>query len=110
MTDNEYLYDFDNPYRILAQVIVGFYRPADVLRLLTDEDYLANEILKETRQADIGGWFLDCIIEDILAHKQRMEYMHKLDELSDYYYSKLDKERLRKEIRLALEEAGIELP
>ena len=57
---------------------------------------------------DLGGHFVDCIIESLLEDKVRMEYMHKLDELSSYYYSKLDRERLRREIRDILEYAGID--
>lgn len=106
----KYLYDFDNPYKILAHHIVGSYRPSDVLRVLTDNSYIKNCVLKETRLQDMGGRYIDCIIEDILDGKARMEYMHQLDSLGLYYYSKLDKARLRDEIRRVLEEAGIELP
>lgn len=105
---NRYLYDFDNPYKILAHHIVGTYRPADVLRILSDNSYLKTLVLKEVRQQDFGGHFLDCIIESILAEKDRMDYMHALDRLSDYYYSRLDKERLRDEIIAVLNSAGIE--
>lgn len=38
-----------------------------------------------------------------------MDYMHALDRLSEYYYSKLDKERLREEILAVLNNAGVEL-
>lgn len=106
---NVYLYDFDNPYRILAHHIVGTYRPADVLRALTDNSYLKNLIIKEVREQDLGGHFIDCIIEDILEEKDRMEYMHKLDQLALYYYSRLDKGRLRDEILAVLNEAGVEI-
>lgn len=106
---NEYLYEYDDPYKLLAHYVVGFYRPADVVRILTDNSYVKNCILKEVRQLDLGGHFIDCIIEHILEDKDRMEYMHQLDNLSNYYYSKLDKERLRKEIRAILEYAGIEI-
>lgn len=105
-----YLYDFDNPYKILAHHIVGSYRPSDVLRVLSDNSYVKNLVLKETRLQDLGGRFIDCIIEDILDSKSRMEYMHQLDSLGLYYYSKLDKARLREEIKNVLGEAGIELP
>ena len=97
----------DDPYKILAHLLVGYFRPADVLRMLEDDEFLATLVQKETRQADIGGWFLDCIIEELLSQKKRMEYMRELDKLSKYYFSNLDKARLRKEIRLALSEAGI---
>ena len=105
-----YLYDYDDPYKLLAHHIVGSYRPSDVLRVLNDNSYIKNLVLKETRLQDMGGRFIDCIIEDILDGKARMEYMHQLDSLGLYYYSKLDKTRLRDEVRRVLEEAGIELP
>lgn len=103
----DYRFEMDDPYKILAHLIVGYYRPADVLRILEDDEYLATLVQKETRLADIGGWFLDCIIEDVLSQKKRMEYMHELDKLAQYYFNSLNKSRLRKEIRLALGEAGI---
>lgn len=106
---NIYLYDFDNPYKILAHHIVGTYRPADVIRTLTDNSYLKNLIIKEVREQDLGGHFIDCIIENILEEKDRMEYMHKLDQLALYYYSRLDKGRLRDEILVVLNEAGVEI-
>ena len=106
---NRYLYDFDNPYRILAYHIVGNYRPADVIRILTDNSYLKNLIVKEVRMQDLGGHFIDCIIENILEDKDRMDYMHALDKLSEYYYSRLDKERLREEILAVLNNAGVEV-
>lgn len=108
-TVSVYLYDFDDPYKILASHIVGEYRPADVLRVLSDDAYLKNMVTKEVRLQDMGGYYIDCIIEDILAHKKRMEYMHQLDELGSYFFSKLDKERLRTEIKNVLEDIGIEV-
>lgn len=104
---SEMLYEYDNPYAILAHSIVGSYRPADVLRILTDDEYLFTIIVKETREQDIEGKFLDCVIEEILRKKKRMEYMHELDKVAKYYYDNLDKERLRSEILKALGDAGI---
>lgn len=106
---NDYLYEYDNPYTLLAHHIVGTYRPADVLRCLTDNSYLKTLIIKEVRQQDLGGPFIDCIIEDILEEKDRMEYMHKLDNLAYYYYSRLDRGRLRDEILAVLNEAGLQI-
>ena len=107
MTD--YLYDYDNPYTLLAHHIVGSYRPADVTRVLTDNSFLKTLIVKEMREQDLGGHFIDCIIESILEDKDRMEYMHELDKLASYYYSRLDKGRLRDEILAVLNEAGVEI-
>lgn len=106
---NDYLYEYDNPYTLLAHYIVGTYRPADVLRCLTDNSYLKTLIIKEVRQQDLCGHFIDCVIEGILEEKDRMDYMHKLDNLAAYYYSKLDRGRLRDEILAVLNEAGIKI-
>ncbi len=55
----------------------------------------------------MGGHFIDCIIEHILEDKDRMEYMHQLDTLAGYYYSRLDKDRLRDEILSYLNTIGL---
>lgn len=105
--DSQYLYDFDNPYKILAHHIVSAYRAADVLRCLTDNAYLKTLVIKEVRDQDFQGHFVDCLIESILEEKDRMEWMHKLDEVATYLYSRLDKGRLRDEILTVLNDAGI---
>ena len=105
--EKKYLWDYDDNYKILAHHIVGTYRPADVLRCLTDNSYLKTLIIKEVRQQDLGGPFIDCIIESILEEKDRMEWMHKLDEVAYYLYSRLDKGRLKDEILAVLNAAGI---
>lgn len=105
----KYRFEYDDPYKILASMIVGYDEPSDVVRIMYDDAYILNRIIKETRSQDMCGRFTDCIIESILDEKSRMEYMSRLDELSKYYFSKLDKERLRKEIEIALLEAGIDL-
>ena len=104
-----YLYDYDDPYKILASSIIAYYRPADVIRMLSDDDYVRTQIIKETRGQDMQGSFTDCIIESLLANKDRMEYMRNLDLLAEYYFSKLDMERLRSEIKTALLECGVEV-
>lgn len=106
---NNYLYEADDPYKILAQHIVGFYRPADVLKILTDNSYLKNCVVKECRDLDLGGPFIDCIIENILAEKDRMEWMHELDAVGTYLFSRLDRGRLRDEIVQILNDTNISL-
>lgn len=109
MEEDRYRFDYDDPYKILASMIVGHDSPCDVVRTMYDDAYILNRIIKETRSQDMCGRFTDCIIEDILENKDRMEYMARLDILAGYYFSKLDKERLRKEIALLLKDAGIDI-
>lgn len=105
----DYRYHFDDPYSVLAHTILSYYRPADVIRMLSDNEYLLNCVVKEVRQQDFGGLFLDCIIEDLLAQKKRMEWMHTLDSVAKYLYQNLDKKRLREQLVGALSEIGIEV-
>lgn len=105
----DYRFSYDDPYSVLAHTILSYYRPADVIRMLTDNEYLLNCVVKEVRQQDFGGIFLDCIIEDVLAHKKRMELMGQYDTLAKYFYQNLDKKRLRKQLVGALSEIGIEV-
>ena len=41
---NNYLFEYDDPYKVLAHAIVGFYRPADVIRMLTDNAFILKAI------------------------------------------------------------------
>lgn len=104
---NKNIAEYDDPYKILAHHLVGHYRPAEVMRSLTDNSFLRTLIVKEMREQDMQGPFIDCIIEGIIEEKDRMEYMRALDQLAYYYYSKLDKGRLRDEILVVLNGMGI---
>lgn len=109
---SEYRFEADDPYKLLAFYILSVYRPSDVLRMLDPKGdaYILSCIIKEVRGMDMRGGFIDCAIEDILAHKKRMVYMHELDKLAAFYADSLDKSRLRRELTIALEECGIEIP
>ena len=109
MVEKKYQLESDDPYKVLASMIIGYDEPSDVVRVMYDDAYILNRIIKETRSQDMCGRFTDCVIENILDEKNRMEYMKQLDILSKYYFSKLDKGRLRREIEAALKEVGIDL-
>lgn len=94
---------YDDPYVMLAHKLLAVHDRAEIERILTDNEFVFKLILKETRLQDFNGAFLDCIIEDILSNKRRMEMCHQLDNLSKYFYQKLDLKRLRKEVRFYAE-------
>lgn len=104
-----YQLECDDPYKILADLLIGYDEPSDIVRVMYDDAYILNRLIKETRSQDMRGRFTDCIIEDILERKNRMEYMRKLDQLAEYFFSKLDKARLRNEITNSLKEKGIDI-
>ena len=89
---------FDDPYIILAHHILSSLMKSEVERVLVDDDFIRRLIIKETRNQDFSGAFLDCIVQSILDDKRRMEMCHELDKLSQYFFENLDLERLRKEV------------
>ena len=105
---NKLLYDYDDPYKLLAQYLVVFEKPADVVKLLTDDEYLQRRITKELREQDFSGPFLDCLIERLLSEKRKIELRRELDKLAAYLYSTMDKERFRSELKKSLAEFGLE--
>ena len=96
--ENEYRYTYDDPYVLIAHSILSIYDTADIKRMLIDDDFVRRLVLKETRLQDFAGVFLDGIVQSILDDKRRMEFMHELDKLADYFWKNLDIDRLRLEI------------
>lgn len=97
---------YDDPYIMCVCSLIASYNPAEIRRMLNDDEFVKNIILKETRLTDFQGFFLDAIIEEILTNKKRMEMMRELDKLSVYFYNNLDIDRFRKTIRFVVEKYG----
>lgn len=91
--------EYDDPYIMLAHHLISTHTKAELARILVDDDFIYKMIIKETRHQDFSGAFLDCIIQSILDNKQRMEMCEHLDLLSHYFFTKLDLQRLRREVR-----------
>lgn len=99
-------HDYDDPYNFLALYLISTSRPYDIERILTDKKYIFRLLDKEVRQLDLGGPFIDCVTEEILVNKKRMQLMHKLDSLAGFYFEQLDIDRLRTTIVKYLNEYG----
>lgn len=89
---------YDDQYVMLAHHILSIFNPAEVRRMLVDDDFIYRLIIKETRHQDFSGAFLDCIVQSILDDKRRMEMCHELDKLSGYFFTQLDLDRLRRNL------------
>ena len=98
---------YDDPYVLLAYRIVAYNIVPEICRVLVDDEYVKKIILKETRGQDFIGPFLDVIIQGILDDKRRMELMHKLDDLGEYFWDNFDLARLRREIITCCGQCGI---
>lgn len=101
--------EYDNPYRVLAAHIVSVFSVPNIKRVLTSTSYIKSLITQEAKSMDISGAFLDCIDQEIIANdmiRKKNVYMKKLGE---FYFSELDVERLRREIRRFADELGLSL-
>ena len=101
--------EYDNPYRVLAAHIVSVFSVPNIKRVLTSTSYIKSLITQEAKSMDVGGAFLDCIDQEIIANdmiRKKNVYMKKLGE---FYFSELDVERLRREIRRFADELGLSL-
>lgn len=98
---------YDDQYIMLAYSLLATTPLSEISRIMSDDEYVYKLVMKETRGQDFRGPFLDCIIQSILDDKRRMEMMHELDRLADYFYSNLDVRRLRNTLKVVLSRYGI---
>lgn len=101
--------EYDDPYRVLAAHIVSVFPVATIRRILDNSAFVKSLVVHEAKQMDIGGAFLDCIDQEIIANDMIRKKNVYLKQLGEFYYSELDLERLRKEIRRFVEEFGVSL-
>lgn len=101
--------EYDDPYRVLAAHIVSNFSIAGVQRTLENSAYIKSLIIKDAKGMDINGPFLDCIDQEIVANDMIRKKNVYLKKLGEFYYSELDIERLRREIRRFAKELGITL-
>lgn len=101
--------EYDDPYRVLAAHLVSVFSVMSLKRILTNASYVKSLITHEAKTMDIGGAFLDCIDQEIVANDRVRGKNVYLKQLGNYYYSELDLDRLRKEIRLFAAELGVNL-
>lgn len=103
----ERFYEYDDPYKLLADYLVVNSGPVDIALMLRDDECILRKVKKEFRNQDFRGPFTDCIITEMYRNKERMELMHALDSVGHYLFSKLDLGRLRGEMLATCEELGI---
>lgn len=101
--------EYDNPYRVLATYIVSVFSVASVKRILESSSFVKSLVIHEAKTMDIGGAFLDCIDQEIVSGDRVRGKNVYLKQLGEFYFSELDLERLREEIRRFAKELGVNL-
>ena len=101
--------EYDDPYRVLAAHIVSVFSVANVKRVLTNASYIKSLVVYEAKNMDVSGAFLDCIDQEIISNDMIRRKNIYLKKLGEFYYSELDIERLRREIRRFAKELNVDL-
>lgn len=99
--------EYDDPYRLLAAYIVSSFSIALIKRILTNDSFVRSLIVQEAKTMDIGGAFLDCVDQEIISNDRIRKKNVYLKQLGDFYFSELDLNRLRTEIRRFMSELGV---
>ena len=77
---------------------------------MTNSSFVKSIIIKEAKQMDIGGAFLDCIDQEIISNDRLRQKNVYLKKLGEFYYSELNLFRLRKEIKRFALELNVKIP
>lgn len=77
---------------------------------MTNSSFVKSIIVKEAKQMDIGGAFLDCIDQEIISNDRLRQKNVYLKQLGEFYYSELNLLRLRREIKRFAIELNVKIP
>ena len=98
---------YDNPYAVLAWHLVAMLPLKSLKELLCSDTFIKRMVVEEAKQVDISGPFLDCIDEDIQKRWRLRGRNSQLKQLGEYYFSELNLEKVREEVRKYASELGI---
>ena len=90
--------EYNDAYALLAHYIIAYYSAADIKRVLFSDEFVQKIVIRELREQDLKGPFLDAIIEELITDKKRKELNCKLDMIAEYLFGNLDLDRLRGKI------------
>lgn len=92
---DKYNQRYDDPYLVLAYHLVCHNTPETVRRFLTDYKFVERAVLREAKELDLSGPFLDCLVATIREEKQRADLLNQLEHLGKFFYRRLELSRLR---------------
>ena len=105
--DERYDETYDDPYLILAYHIVCSNNVPTIKRFLKDYKFVKRVIVRETKDLDLHGPFLDCLSVAIREENQKARLASQLEALGGFFYNRLDLNRMRKSIRKVCNKLGM---
>lgn len=94
--------DYDDGYLMLAYYIASHYQMPHIRQALSGDDWLRARVREDCSALDLAGPFVDAIVQDFDAD-ERAWLRGRLKELGDELFVRLDKARLRRNIREIIE-------
>lgn len=96
-----YYYDYDDPYKVLAADLAGFYPPHIVKGMIENEAVLLSEARESIIEnidlaSNYGDWVMDLMLRH---HKRRLRELS--EEFADGLLECMDIRRLQKELKQA---------
>lgn len=98
---------YDDPYLLLAYHIVCHNPPETIRRFLTDYKFVERVIVKEAKEIDLSGPFLDCLVLGV-KEDDKTQLLGILGQLGKFFYRQLSLSRMRAAIREACVRLGID--
>lgn len=93
---------YDDGYLMLAYYIASHYNMPHINQALSGDDWLRARVRDDCVKLDLAGPFIDAIVQDFDAD-ERAWLRGRLKELGDEIFSRMDKKRLRQNIREVIE-------
>ena len=106
---DEIIYDqtYDDPYLILAYHIVCNNNIPTIRRYLQDYKFVKRVIVREAKELDLCGPFLDCLSVSIREENQKADLADQLGALGGFFYNRLDLNRMRRSIMQVCDKLGM---
>jgi len=74
---------------------------------MNESSFVKSLVLREARQLDLGGAFLDCVDQELISNGYLRKKNYYMKRLGEFYFSELDIGRLRREIQRFANELNI---
>lgn len=99
----------DDPYKILALNLMSSCSDTELTRIMHDVKAIKRHIAREVKNVDFCGYFLDCLMVDLVKTGRHRSIGTTMEKTVDFFYNELDVPRLRKELKMYCDKYGREL-
>ena len=99
----------DDPYKILALNLMATCSDTELTRIMHDVKTIKRHIAREVKNVDFCGYFLDCLMVDLIKTGKHRSIGSTMGETVNFFYNKLDIPRLRKELKAYCDKYGREV-